>query len=261
MTRSKEVVAKVGDEVLYKSDLKDLYHPNMSKEDSIKITDNFINNWAKNQILLQKAKGSLTEKEEDDIEEMVRNYKNDLLINSYKANIVSQNIDSLIPENEINKFYYENLHIFKLNEDMLKFRMISYQSNDKNAGKMKELLKKNDSISINALMTGDFLFQAIQTNDSIWIKFEDFVKKYPIVTKVSKESFLQNSSAIELNDSNITYYFYVKSFLRSGETAPIQFVKSDVSKMIIHQKKLKYIQDIENKLIKEAIQNKTYEKY
>lgn len=261
ISKDNEIVAKIGDEFLYKNDLKNLYHPNMSKEDSIKITDNFINNWAKNQILLQKAKINLTTKEEDEIEEMVKKYKNDLLINSYKAALVSQNIDSLINDREVINFYNENMHIFKLNEDMLKYKMISYQTNDKKAGRMKELLKKNDTISLNELMKGGYFFQSVQTNDSIWISYEDLVKKYPVVSKANKESLFLNNSAIELNDGNISYYFYIKSFLQRGQTSPLQFVKSDVRKMIIHQKKLKYLQDIENKLINEAIQNKIYEKY
>lgn len=258
---SDDEVARVGDKILYKSDLKDLYQPNMSKDDSLKITNNFIESWARKQIILQKAKYNLSSKEEADLEDMVKQYEEDLLINSYKAALVSQNIDSVISDADIEDFYTANNQIFNLNEDLLRYRMISFQFNDKKANKMKELFKKNDSISRSELLTGDYLFQSIQMNDSIWIKYTDFIHKYPFAKQINKDELLQSNHIQEYKEGNITHYIYVKSALRRGETAPLQFIKDDVKKMIIHQKKLKYLQDLETKLIQEAIQNNTYEKF
>ena len=79
--------------------------------------------------------------------------------------------------------------------------------------------------------------------------------------KMQIEQLLQSNKVFEYKEGKITHYIYVKSVLRRGEIAPLLFIKNDVTKMIIHQKKLKYLQDLENKLIQEAIQNNTYEKY
>ncbi len=255
------MLARVGDEKLYKSDLIGLYQPNMTTEDSAIVTNNFIDNWARRQIILQKAKFNLTSDEEVEIKKMVKQYEQDLFINSYKAALVSQNIDSTFTETELKNFYSTNIQLFYLNEDVLRYSMISFQSDDKNAEKMKELFKKKDSISTSELLKGDYLFQGVQLNDTIWIKFNDFIKKYPFAQNLNKEQLLQNNQILETKNGNITNYIYVKSALRRGEVAPFQFVKDDISKMILHQKKLKYIQDIENKLIQEAIQNDKYKKY
>jgi hypothetical protein len=254
-------IARVGDKILYKSDLKDLFQPNMSKDDSLKILNNFIESWARKQIILQKATFNLSSEQEDELEKMVKNYKEDLYINSYKAELVIQNIDSVIDNKTINEFYTANNSIFNLNEDILRYRMISFQSNDKKAASMKELFKKNDSISSSKLITGDYLYLSIQMNDSTWIKYTDFLNKYPFSKNIDKENLLKSNQALEYKEGKITHYIYVKSALQRGQTAPIQFISDDIVKMIIHQKKLKYLQDLENKLIQEAIQNNTYEKY
>lgn len=259
--RDSDEVARVGDKVLFMSDLKGLYQPNMSKDDSLRITQNFIENWARREIILQKAKYNLAKEEESELEKMVEQYKEDLYINSYKANLVSQNIDTIIKDEDIRSFYTANNQIFKLNEDLLRYKMISFQTNDKKATQMKELLKKNDSISNNTLLKGDFMFQSIQMNDSLWIKHTDFINKYEFAKNIDKEQLLQSNNVLEYKEGKITHYIYVKSVLRRGEIAPLLFIKNDVTKMIIHQKKLKYLQDLENKLIQEAIQNNTYEKY
>jgi len=256
-----EKIARVGDKILYKSDLKDLYQSNMSHDDSLKITNNYVESWARREIILQKAAFNLNSQQEDELEEMVKKYKEDLFINSYKADLVSENIDSVFDDSTIKEFYIANNQIFKLNDDLLRYRMISYQTTDKKASIMKELFKKNDSISISTLFKGDFLFQGISMNDSIWIKYPDFINKYPFTKNIDKNILLQNNHIQEFRDNNITHYVYVKLALRSGETAPLQFIKDDIIKMIVHQKKLKYLQDLENKLIQEAIQNNTYEKF
>ncbi|GEM_PF-455426 len=258
---SDEVLARVGDEKLYKSDLLGLYQPNMTTEDSAMVTNNFIDNWARRQIILQKAKFNLTSDEEAEIKKMVNQYEEDLFINSYKAALTSQNMDSVLTDTELKDFYTKNNQLFNLNEDVLRYRMISFQSDDKNAEKMKELFKKKDSVSTSELLKGEYLFQGVQLNDTVWIKFNDFIKKYPFAQNLNKEQLLQSNHIQELKTGNITNYIFVKSALKRGEVAPFQFVKDDISKMILHQKKLKYIQDIENKLIQEAIQNQKYEKY
>ena len=254
-------LAKVGNVVLYRSDLNDLFHPNMSSDDSLKIASNFIESWARRQIILQKAQFNLSSDEESDLEQMIKRYREDLYINAYKAAIVSQNIDTIISNTEIKNYYMENNQIFNLNEDLLKYRLISFQSNDKKANKIKELFKKNDSISIDELYKGEYIFQNFQINDSLWIKYPEFINKYPFSKILGKEQFLQPNSIMEIKEGNITNYIYIKSVLRRGEIAPLLFIQEDIVKMIIHQRKLKYLQDLENKLINEAIQNKTYEKY
>ena len=254
-------IARVGTTVLYKMDLKGLHQPNMSEEDSIKVVNNFIENWAKRQIILQKAAFNLSATEEADLQDMVKKYKEDLYIYSYKAALVSQNIDSIISDDEIKNYYTANNHIFHLNEDLLRYRLISYQFNDRKASKMKELLKKNDSTSISELLQGNYMFQTIQTNDSLWINYADFINKYPFTTAIDKEQLLQSNTTREIRQGSINHFIIIKSVLRRGDTAPLQFIKEDVVKMLIHQKKLKYLQDLDNKLIQEAIQNKTYEKF
>ena len=254
-------MARVGDKKLYMSDLKDLYQPNMSQDDSLKITQNFIESWARKQILLDKARFNLSGKEEDNLETMVKQYEEDLLINYYKAALVTQNIDSIVSDSDIEDFYISNNQIFNLNEDVLRYRMISFASKDKKAAKMKELFRKNDSISRAELLKGDYIFQSVQLNDSVWIKYNDFINKYEFAKDIDKNQLLKEKNVVEHKDNNLTYYIYIQSALKRGDIAPLQFIREDVIKMIIHQKKLKYLQELENKLIQEAIQNNTYEKY
>ena len=89
-----KVIARVYDKKLYQKDLEQLFPKNMSKEDSIVVARDFINSWAKQALLLKKAVLNLPEQNED-LEKLVANYRQDLFINSFKDALIKQKLDSI----------------------------------------------------------------------------------------------------------------------------------------------------------------------
>ncbi|MBT8385382.1 MAG: peptidyl-prolyl cis-trans isomerase, partial [Bacteroidia bacterium] len=114
-------IAKVYDNVLFLDDVKEMMPEQLTKEDSILFVTSYINKWAKEQLLLQKAKINLQE-ENENINALVNQYRQDLLINKYKEAVVEQELDTLVTEVNIETFYSSNKDIFKLNEELVKFR-------------------------------------------------------------------------------------------------------------------------------------------
>lgn len=76
--KEKEVVARVGENFLYKEDLVDLVGKNLTKEDSTTLVTNYINNWASKQLLMSKSKVNLSEEQLAEFDRLVANYKTDL---------------------------------------------------------------------------------------------------------------------------------------------------------------------------------------
>ena len=124
----KTPIAKVYDKVLFLDDVKEIMPGQLSKEDSVLFVNSYINKWAKEQLLLQKAKINLQE-ENENINALVNQYRQDLLINKYKEAVVEQELDTLVTEVNIENFYTTNKDIFRLNEELVKFRYI-YFGND-----------------------------------------------------------------------------------------------------------------------------------
>ena len=132
------IVASVGSTHLYKTDLESLYDPDLSEADSILITNNFIENWARKQIILQKATFNLTAEKEAELKEMIDDYRDDLYINSYKDALVSQNLDTLVHRETIKDFYIANQNVFRLKEEIIQFRYLRFHSESANRIKLKE---------------------------------------------------------------------------------------------------------------------------
>jgi hypothetical protein len=255
-----DAVAQVGDSYLLKSELMDIYTSDMNEEDSMRVRQNFIENWARRQIILQKAKYNLTDREETELEDMISGYREDLYINAYREALVAQNLDSIIDQGEIDQFYVANNQIFKLNENLLQYRLVSYPKGYRKASRMRTLFSNNDSISINRLMTEDFTFQTMQLNDSAWVSVGEFLLRYPSLDAVNRNLLLRRNT-FEFTTNDVVYYVIIKNVLGKGDIAPIERVSQDIVKMIYHQNKLKFLQNLDNQLIQEAIENKTYQKF
>jgi len=261
--KTSKVLARVGEEKLYEEDLTSLYQDDLSTADSLFLKSNYIEHWARKQVLLQKAALNLPKEKEIEFSELIETYKNDLYTNYYKEAVLTQNFDTVVNPKTIETFYQENQNIFRLNDELLQFRYISFRQGQMalKERKIKQLFLKNDKESLEKLLEDELKFKTIQLNDSVWSLYLDFRLLNPVFKKKSKKSILRKNTFFVAKDSLYTHMVYVKKVLKRNEIAPLNHVYAVVKQMIVHKNKLEYIKNIENKLIEDAIQNNIYEKY
>jgi hypothetical protein len=251
---SDQPIASVYDESLFKEDLNFLLPKNIDKNDSIVLTRSIINSWAIQQLLLKKAVENTLENDNAEINDLVRDYKQALLINSYKERLVKQQLDTIIEKEEIINYYKKNNNNFRLNEELIKTRYIHFSNDliDK-----KEVLKffKNGSIEdLEALELRQFSFKKMMLNDSVWTPLENVLLKLPF----SRNDLLKKTDLIKKEDSLGLYLAVIKDVLLRNQIAPLGYIEPTIKQMILHQRKLQLIRDIEKIIVKDAIQNKIF---
>ena len=114
---SSSIVAIVNTSKLFTKDIAQILPKNISSKDSTVFVTNFINDWAINQIMLEKAQTSISQPELEEIEDLVNEYRSGLLINNYKSKLILQRLDTVISEDEVASFYEASKENFKLNEE------------------------------------------------------------------------------------------------------------------------------------------------
>ena len=112
-----EIIAIVNTEKLFKEDIKSILPENVSKQDSIIIVSSFVKDWAVKRLLLDKAKKNSSLESVNEIDNLVKDYKESLLINNYKEELVKQQLDTIITEEEIVFL----ISILKQKNDQVKF--------------------------------------------------------------------------------------------------------------------------------------------
>ena len=115
-----KLLAKVFESELYQSDLNYLFrNKTYSIEDSTAISQDFIDQWIKSEILVQEA-----EKNEkidvSSIEQKTKQIKNDLIVMELERILVDERLDTAVSNKEVKAYYDSHLQDFELNDYLVK---------------------------------------------------------------------------------------------------------------------------------------------
>ena len=254
---SSEIVAIVNTQKLFKEDLRDILPNNISSEDSIIIVRSFINDWAVKQLLLKKAEKNSSLEGINEIDELVRDYKESLLINNYKEVLIKQQLDTIVSEEEVFNYYEINKENFKLNEELVKIKYLHFDNNIINKKEFSDLFKSEDIEDLEELEKQQLSFKFYQFNDSIWTRLDKVMLKLPF----SKEILLNKTKFIKEQDSLGLYLAGIKDVLLRNDIAPIGYIEPMIKQMILHKRKIELIRDIEKILVKDATKNNNFKIY
>lgn len=258
---SKKPIARVNDSYLYEEDIEKLISENTSAEDSTLIVNNYINRWATQQLLIDKAKLNLSEEKLDQYKKLVNDYKKDLYTKGYKDAIVTKQLDSSISELEFEKYYEQNKENFKLNEKLLKLRYIHLPLDYSNIQQVKKSIQKFDNEDKIELEEIAIQFKSYFFNDSIWIKQEVVTNEIPLIVIENKLELLKKSNYVQLQDSIGVYLIQIVEVLERNQLAPLEFVRPTLEQIILNKRKLELIKKLETDITKDAKNSNDFEIY
>jgi hypothetical protein len=250
-------LAKVHDKFLYDTDIQDLFTINSSKEDSITIAKNFIDEWVKKQLLLDKAELNLTE-ENIDIKKQVEDYRSSLLIFKYKQGLINQKLDTVVTDHEIEEYYNEYSANFVLNHNIVKvlFLMISKEAPE--IDKVKRWYKSTDEENLSRLE--DYCYQYATKFDDFnneWIPFNNLLLELP--TNIDdQERYLRFRKFIETEDSLFYYFVKINEYSLKSTIQPLEYAKSKIKSIILNKRKFTFIEELENKVYNDALNHNEF---
>lgn len=254
-------VARVNDTYLYYDDIKNLVSDGASKEDSMLLVQNFINKWATQQLFVDGAMRNLSEEQQDAFDKLIVQYKNDLYTKAYIEALVKRSIDTTVTQAEAEEYYNINKEVFKLNEELLKFRYIHVSENIINYNSIEQKFKRFNATDRKELDSLSIQFKSYSLKDSIWVRVSQVVDKIPVITSENRYELLKKSNFIELKDSLGVYLMQINDVLLRNDTAPLEYVKPTIDQIVINKRKLEIIRELEKDITKDAIKNKQFEIY
>jgi hypothetical protein len=247
-------IASVHNNNLYTEDVKLLIPKNIEKNDSLVFTRSIINSWAVKQLLLKKAEDNNTQNDNSEINNLVKDYRQALLINGYKERLIKQQLDTLIEQQEIIDYYKLNSKNFRLNEELIKTRYLHFSNDLIDRKEVVKSFKKGTIEDLEELEIKQLTFKQIMLNDSVWTPLENVLLKIPF----SRINLLKKTKLLQKEDSLGLYLVTIKDVLLRNQIAPLSYIKLTIKQMILHQRKLQLIRDLEKIILKDAIQNKSY---
>jgi hypothetical protein len=255
-----QVVARVENKYLTISDIVDVVPKDISKEDSVLIINNYIQNWVKENLVLQKAELNLEENQKN-FQKQLEDYRKTLIIYSYEKELIRQKLDTNVFENEIEKFYHDNKQNFELRDDIAKVRYLKVAKNAPQIKKIRKVYKSEKEEDIEKL--NEYAHQYAEKfflNDNQWILFDELIKEVPLKVK-ERKGFFKNIKHVEVEDSLSYYFVFIKDYRLKNDIAPLSFEESNIKNIIINKRKLNLINKVKSELYNEALLNKDIEIY
>ena len=255
------VVARVGTQYLYLSDIVEQLPPNISKDDSILLSQNAINIWAKKQLLYDQAVFNLDQSSQTALNALVEDYRLDLWGRTYKESLVKSVIDTIVDTILVQAYYKKNQSNFSLTENVLQARVIGLSKSALNLTDVKFRFQRNQEEDKRYLDSLRIQFTSYQNKDSIWYTKRSFQEQFPSIPVLDFDNYLKKSQFFFIEDSFEVYLLWVSDYRLRNEYAPFQLVENTIRKIVFNQSKLEFIKQFDQEILQDAIQANKFEIY
>ena len=256
-----QVLARLGDEFYYTSDLMEVFPTGLNEEDSVIFVKNRIDDWAKEKLLFKKALVNLGDEKQENLNQLIESYKNELFSYAYQEKIVKSAMDTFISLESVREYYNLNKLNFKLNQEIINARYLKINSenyNLKDVVKRFRRFKQSDKIFLDSI---SLQFSSYYFNDSLWINKDVFFNKIPEINDRLKQNIVKNKLFYRLQDSLELYLININDYKLKNDIAPFDYIKSTLKQVLLNKKKLEFISKFENEIIEDALQQNELEFY
>ena len=253
-------VARVGDEFLSVEEIQELIPKNLNKQDSIRIVNNVIEEWATSKLLIQNAIINLTEIEKSQIDNKSEKYRENLIISEYRNKISNNNPDTSASKDEIELFFSENSKNFKLFEEIIKGRYVKLNKNTFNINEIKRRFRRFDQSDKSFFDSISIQLLNYYLNDSIWINKKLFFNKIPSLEYDQSLRISKNNLFYIQEDSLALYLIKINNYKKADDYAPLEYIYNRIKEVIVSKKRIDYLNKIDKELIGDAITKNLYER-
>jgi hypothetical protein len=260
-TPKRIAVAEVAKVVLYYDEIPRLIQRGINESDSAAIIQNYINKWAKRQLLMQKAEENLSSELKAEISSQLEETKTNLVIYQYQRQMMLEKMDTVLTETELENYYAANEKSFILTSNIVKALFIKLPVETPEIEKIKLLARTNDQG--NLLQLESYCYQFAE-------KFDDFDEKWVPMDRLTvelqedienEENFLKRNTFFETTDSTSTYLISIRDYRLRGSLAPFEYVKDDIKRIIWNTRRFEFIQSLENGIYNDALKENSFKIY
>lgn len=259
ITPDSDAIARVGNDFLYREDIKDVIPPGTSAEDSLSIIRTYIERWATRQLIIDAALRNLSAEKQQEYDKLIQEYKLDLYTKGYLEEVVKQSLDTAVSARDLQEYYQANKENFRLSGALVRLRYIQLPEDHPKFDQIKKRFyepRKNDQAFWD---TYQLQFKSSALNDSVWVELNQIYRKLPFITPENRDQYIVSGKSSQYKDSTDVYLVRVLKVTDRNEIAPFEFIKPTLEEIILNQRKLELIKKFEQEIKNDALKNKSYE--
>lgn len=258
--RGRDKVAKVGKEVLYRSDLRKMIPAGTTPEDSARMAERYIDSWALSNILLNEAEKQLS-KPEKDVTKEVEDFRKMLLGYRYETSYVESRLDTLVTAEERLKYYNDNSLAFVCTTPIVKARVIRISPESSNYSLIKRNYATSDPMEAENLKSlCDSYADGYTDFDDNYVGLDALAKFIGVsVEDVAVE--MKGGDSFEIVGTAANYLVYIYEKYDRGEISPFEYNAAKINVAILTKRKQDLLLNLERDLLDEALNSGKFKLY
>lgn len=255
------IIASVGDQKLYLSELSFIKSESKSGEDSANIAGRYVQSWVRKQLLIKEAGKSMAF-DEAEINRKLLEYKYALMVYEFEKKYVEENLNSEVNQQEIENYYQINKANFSLKEIIVKVNFVKIEKESSQNKQLERMLrsqnqKDQDTFKEMVINSGANYF----LEDSTWIKLDDIIINTPLANHPNKVELVRNNKHVITDDDLYRYYFRILEYKLQEQVPPLEFVRDEITKILINKRRIELVDQLQKEVYNRALEKNEFKLY
>ncbi len=251
-------VTRIGDHLLYRSELQNAVPPGLEATDSAKYADSYINSWLRDHVVLVQAELNLPASQVD-FERQLRDYRNSLTIYAFERELIKQKLDTVVSDREIENYYNNHARNFALKDFIVRVNFLKIPVDAPNVSLVEELMMSQTEEDLYELEVYSKQYAELGFFDhERWLYLDDLLRQIPIRV-TDKEHFLSQNKLVKLQEGEYLYVLKIIAYQLKDGTSPLTLVRQDIRNIIVNMRKREFIDQMRRDLLQDAIKSNQVE--
>ena len=244
---------EVNGQYLYRSTLDSLT-VGLSSEDSIRVAQQYISQWAKDVLIYDNAKSRTSSA----IEQQVEDYRRALYVHAYEEYLIDRRMSKDVADSTVAQLYGQMPERFKLDESIVKGMLVIIPKDAPKSDKLRGYMAKQELDKLEK-----YAYQNASGYELFldkWMTATELLAQLP-VERAELENALKNKNQIEFADSVKTYLLQVTDKHLRGEQMPLEYARPQIEKIVLATRQVEFLQKERERIYNEAIQDRKIKFY
>ena len=202
----------------------------LSSEDSVRVVDQYIRQWATGLIEYDVAKDKMNK----DIERLVEDYRRSLYLHEYEQRLIAQRMPQMIEDTLIESFYSLHSKYLILSETIIRGLLLVVPNKAPNMNDLRKKIQQ-PNLEENIEWLEKFAYQYAVGYELFledWKDMSEIIVLMPFEQN-NLDKQLKNKRQIELQDSINTYILQVTELHMKGELKPLTYARKEIESIKI----------------------------
>ena len=242
------VAVALNGQYLYQSTLDSLSF-GLSSEDSARVVEQYVKQWAKDILEYERAKGAADKA----IEALVEDYRRSLYVHAYEQELVERRMPKQVADSVVELIYAAHPEKFELRESLAKGVLIVVPNGAPNMKKLRGWLTDLNEENLENIEKFAYNYAiGYELFTDQWRTAQQLLLSMPF-ERDELNRLLRSKQQIELQDSLSTYILQVTDKRMAGEPMPIEYACPEIEKAVLSQRRVQFLQEERERLYEDAI--------